>query len=109
MKEGMNMKKSKERLEQISFSILRTIKANANIEILINDEFTYFDLMKAIEDLKRNQLLRDYLGKLELTKHGMEELINLEATMEIGNVGNLIIPDFRYFIEKIGVNDVYLP
>ena len=39
----------------------------------------------------------------------MEELINLEATMEIGNVGNLIIPDFRYFIEKIGVNDVYLP
>ncbi|WP_270597934.1 hypothetical protein [Enterococcus asini] len=103
------MRKSKERLEQISFSILRTVKANANIEILINDEFSYFDLMEALEDLKRNQLLRDYLGKLELTKYGMEELNGLEATMKIGNVGNLIIPDFRYFIDKIDINDVYLP
>lgn len=103
------MKKSKEYLQQISYSILRVVKSNANIEILINDDFSYFDLMRSIDNLKKNQLLRDYLGKIELTKYGMEELTRLETSMGIGNVGNMIIPDYRYHIDKIGINDVYLP
>ncbi|MGF3226963.1 hypothetical protein [Facklamia sp. P12932] len=97
---------NKERLEQITFGILQVIKINANIEILINDEFSYLDLKRAIDDLKRNHLLIDYLGELELTNYGNEELKRLKKTI---NIGSMIIPDFRYFIDKRGINDVYLP
>ncbi|MDU5335814.1 hypothetical protein [Enterococcus sp.] len=103
------MRKSKEHLERLSFSVLRVVESNANIEILINDDFSYFDLMKTINDLKKNGLLRDYLGDLELTKHGLDELRKLESNLDIGNVGKMIIPDFRYFVDQIGINDVYLP
>lgn len=109
MKVGGYMNQKKEHLERISYSVLRVVKANANIQILVNDKFSYFDLMKTINDLKNNGLLRDYLGELELTQHGKDELEILENNFRLGNVGKMIIPDFRYFIDKIGINDVYLP
>ncbi|MGX7200600.1 hypothetical protein ACWOEH_12245 [Enterococcus nangangensis] len=90
-------------------TILRVIRNNLNVNFLINDEFSYSDLMKVINDLKKNGLIRDFLGKLELTSIGLSELNRLEQELKFGNIEKLIIPDYKYFIDKIGVNDVYLP
>lgn len=96
-------------LERITVTILRIVRNNTNVDFLINDGFSYSDLMKIISDLKKNGLVRDYLGRLELTNNGSKELDRLEKELKFGNVEKLIIPDYKYFIAKIGINDVYLP
>jgi len=100
---------SKENLERVSFSVLSVVKINANIEILLSDTFDYYDLLQTINTLKRNGLLRDYLGELQITDIGLEELTKLETSLGLGKISKMIIPDFRYNIEKIAINEVYLP
>lgn len=97
------------RSEWITFGILRVVHANANVSILLNDNFSYYNLMIAVSHLKNNALLRDYSGTLELTKYGKEELTRLEKQFGMGNITKLVIPDFEYIIEQIDIDDVYLP
>lgn len=103
------MKNKLSHIDWINYGVLRVIDSNANVSILLSENFSYFNLMKTLNHLKNNALLRDYSGVLELTDHGKDELIKLERKLEMGNVSKLVIPDFKYIIDKIDIDDVYLP
>lgn len=69
----------------------------------------YFKIGQYIKKLKSNGLVRDYLGELEVTQFGINEMNRLQNKMNFGNIEKLIIPDFKYFIDKKDLFEVYLP
>ena len=103
------MKDNKYYQDRLLFTILKVVKENGNIQILLDDNIDYFELSKILISLKQNGLIRDYLGELEITELGIKEINRIQKLMHFGNVEKLVVPEYKYFIEKQSPNEVYLP
>lgn len=95
--------------ERVLITFLKIVQKNANVELAINQDMDYYKFNKYLSSLKRNGLVTDLLGKLELTERGVETIKQLENYLKYSNVEKMILPDYRYFIETINENEVYLP
>lgn len=94
---------------ELVLSILKVIQQDAKVDRLLKNDFNYYNLSQEMNKLKKNNLISDSLGTLEVTRYGYEEIKRIEEMLDYSNIEKMIIPDFKYCVEKQSSLKVYLP
>ncbi|MGC7786264.1 hypothetical protein ACP22Q_10245 [Staphylococcus epidermidis] len=90
----------------INYFILQIIEEkNTFHEELIGDEYTY--ITNIIEKLMDNGFIEIQFDDIRITKKGTEEKKNLEKELKLSGIYKKIMPQFKYLIDKLPVDDLY--
>lgn len=88
--------------------LYQIILNNGNLDPLIDDTHTYKDIAIEITTMLQQSLLVYIDNKLTLTELGLKDL-QQTANLLGRNHGEWIEPLINERIEKISINDIYLP
>ncbi|GAA0479901.1 hypothetical protein IRB23M11_23190 [Alkalibacterium sp. m-11] len=95
--------------ERIYIAVLKIVKNDLDFDILLSESFSYADIGLIIKYLKRNGLVSDLSGYLEVTELGEKYIKDTAKKLRLGNIEKFIIPQLKDVIEKNSKFDVYLP
>lgn len=96
--------------KKIEFLLLNAVSKDGNIKFLRKQGLKPLHLSKFIEELKTSNLLVDSNSGLSLSPLGVEVLDSLKKELSASSENNLLIlPAFGEIIDKISINDIYLP
>ncbi|MED0666649.1 winged helix-turn-helix domain-containing protein [Bacillus badius] len=89
--------------------ILQLVKNNGNIQNIISENVSFSMVYAYIRQLKRNGLITDIYGELELTPLGLKKIEELNEEFGRKHSEKWISPQSEYLIEKWDKFRVYLP
>ena len=90
----------------IKYFILQIIEEKKPLpEELIKDE--YIEITKIIEKFMDNDFIEIQFDDIYITKKGTEEKKVLKKELKLSGIYKKIMPQFKYLIDKVPVDDVY--
>ncbi|MED4354326.1 winged helix-turn-helix domain-containing protein [Schinkia azotoformans] len=95
--------------ERIILLILQLAKNNGNIMNALNENLKFTTIYEYVSHLKRNGLISDLIGELELTPLGNQKYNELNDKFERKFSDKWISPQYEYIIEKWDKFRIYLP
>ena len=94
--------------EALQHAILTVTRYEAGLDLIEGHTYSYTEIAKMMNRLMKNGLITDLKGDLKITNIGLNYLVELNKLNDLGNITNIILPQYRYFIEKVDINKVYL-
>lgn len=95
--------------ELMRYYLLLMIKRDGNIYMLLNEEYSLLDIRLDLNKLENKRFISDSEGYLKITNAGEQELMRIKNKNELSNIESLIIPYLDYKVEKMNLDEVYLP
>ncbi|AYC30336.1 hypothetical protein [Paenisporosarcina cavernae] len=92
---------------ELQYAVLKSVLLNFNLNIIEGYKYTYRDIAKELTNLRRNGCLSDLEGLLQVTELGHQRIKELELNKNIDYKFN-ILPEYKYFIEKKDLFEIYL-
>ncbi|MED3860853.1 winged helix-turn-helix domain-containing protein [Priestia megaterium] len=89
--------------------ILQLIKHDGNVQSIISQDVDFSMVYGYISHLKRNGLVTDIYGDLQLTDVGIQLINQLNTEFKRTHSEKWISPQYEYIIEKWDKFKVYLP
>ncbi len=93
--------------DELQYVLLYSVLKNFDLEIINGYKYNYQDIGKELVRLRRNGCISDLSGDLEITEIGLKKIEELEKNNN-WNYKLDILPQYKYFIEKKGLFDIYL-
>lgn len=93
----------------IRLKILILLKKNGTITELIKDGFTYGQIANMINELVKEDFVKENNNKLSITEIGEKWLGEFEISNKLKGFDSWILPEEKSKIEKFNEKDVYLP
>lgn len=105
----MNYDKKNKKIDFLRYYLLILAESNSEINNLLGFDYDFLDIKLEMREMLRQKLIDDSTGHIEVTKKGKKEKQRLRNYYKIGNINSLIVPDLNYSIEKLDMDEVYLP
>lgn len=95
--------------ELMRYYLLLMIKRDGSIYMLLNEEYSLLDIRLDLNKLENKSFISDSEGYLKITNAGEQELMRIKNKNKLSNIESLIIPYHDYKVEKMNLDEVYLP
>ena len=95
--------------KQWMLALLQIIRANGNINTLLNDEFTFLKFSESMRLLKRQGFIRIQEDRTMLTPKGYSLYTSLCKELGLRGLYRYLMPDLRNRLYPISLDDIYIP
>lgn len=91
----------------MQYIALISVSKKINIERILDVEISIHEFVEVLETLRKNGCLNDLDGELKVTDLGKRRIAKLQKKINAANIIG-ILPQYKYFIEKMRITDIYL-
>lgn len=95
--------------KKLILKLLQLVNKNGNIQNIISKDLDYATVFSYLSVLKRNGLITDLYGDLEVTELGFKKIEELNKEFGNEKIHKWISPQDEYIIEKWDKYRIYLP
>lgn len=95
--------------ELLKYYLIILTRTNSDIDILLGSKYSFFDIKIEIRDMVRRKLIDDSTGYMKVTTLGLKEEKRIKQKYQMANIESLVVPMLIYDIEKMDIDEVYLP
>lgn len=96
-------------LKEAEAIIIKNVSSNFPLKTLIEKGYTYSQMALIIEELEKRGYLGRNDGCISLTQEGKDALFEYQKRQKVFSSSSWILPQKQNYIEKISVNEIFLP
>lgn len=93
--------------DELQYAVLKSVDLGFQLDILVGYKYTFREIGEMLRKLRKNGCISDLDGVLKVTEIGTARIKKLEKENNWSYKLD-ILPEYKYFIEKKGLFDIYL-
>lgn len=93
--------------DELQYAVLKAVNLGFELDIIVGYKYTFRDIGNELRNLRKNGCISDLDGILKITDLGLARIKKLECEYNWSYKLD-ILPEYKYFIEKKGLFDIYL-